>query len=239
MAVAKSYIALPIEEGPYIVNGKQYCKVRMKNGSLKQVRWYTDAEFAKMYPEEKAVVAASPDRKTQRDILGFEKGYITIFKGDTYGNQEWFKRSIARYCKFWGWYIVSTDELPEDMPATITPIQLPWELVGKEDGTLIPEGQITKAIEPLLYDASDSEFQGVLGERLTLTVTVTKAIEVEGNFGTSTIHTMEDADGNVYMWATASKSWAEGSVKNIRGTVKDHRVYRNCKQTVLTRCQEV
>ena len=77
MAVAKSYIALPIEEGPYIVNGKQYCKVRMKNGSLKQVRWYTDAEFAKMYPEEKAVVAASPDRKTQRDILGFEN--VTYF----------------------------------------------------------------------------------------------------------------------------------------------------------------
>ena len=239
MAVAKSYMSLAIEEGPYMVNGKQYCKVRMKNGSLKQVRWYSDAEFAKMYPEEKVEVAASPDRKTQKDVLGFTHGYITIFKGDTYGNLEWFKRSIARYCKFWGWYIVSTDEIPTDLPITVTPIRLNWELVGKENGELIPEGQIAKAIEPLLYDASPSEYQGTIGERLELELTVVKTIVLTGAFGTSTMHIMEDSNKNVFVWTTAAKNWAEGSVKHIRGTVKEHRMYKNCKQTLLTRCTEI
>lgn len=237
MPVAKSYAMLTIEEGPYTINGRQYCKVRQKNGGLKQVRWYSDAEYARMYPGVQ-VTAETANWKTQREMLGFDKGYITIFKGDTYSCSEWFKRSIARYCKWWGWYIVSTEELPE-LPAGITPVQLPWEAVGKEDGSLIADGLLTKAVEPYLYEATTSEFVGEVGERLDLMLTVKKAIEVNGAFGSSTIHIMEDECGNEFMWSTAAKSWAEGAVKHVRGTVKDHRIYRNSKQTVLTRCTEV
>jgi hypothetical protein len=237
MPVAKSYAMLTIEEGPYTINGRQYCKVRQKNGGLKQVRWYSDAEYARMYPGVQ-VTAETANWKTQREMLGFDKGYITIFKGDTYSCSEWFKRSIARYCKWWGWYIVSTEELPE-LPAGITPVQLPWEAVGKEDGSLIADGLLAKAIEPYLYEATTSEFVGEIGERLDLMLTIKKAIEVNGAFGSSTIHIMEDECGNEFMWSTAAKSWAEGAVKHVRGTVKDHRIYRNSKQTVLTRCTEV
>ena len=238
MPVAKSYTALPIEEGPYQVNGRMYCKVRQKTGALKQVRWYSDAEYARMYPEEK-VIAPDTDRKTQKDILGFEKGYITIFKGDTYANLEWFKHSIARYCRFWGWYIVSTDEIPADLPDTVTPVQLPWEIVGKEDGTLMSEGMIAAAIEPLLYEASESEYQGKIGERIERTLTVRKNVSLPNAFGISSMHIFEDESGNVYVWTTSSKAWPEGSEHKIRGTIKDHKMYRNCKQTVLTRCVEV
>lgn len=237
MPVAKSYAMLTIEEGPYTINGRQYCKVRQKNGGLKQVRWYSDAEYARMYPGVQ-VTAETANWKTQREMLGFDKGYITIFKGDTYSCSEWFKRSIARYCKWWGWYIVSTEELPE-LPAGITPVQLPWEAVGKEDGSLIADGLLTKAVELYLYEATTSEFVGEIGERLDLMLTIKKAIEVNGAFGSSTIHIMEDECGNEFMWSTAAKSWAEGTVKHVRGTVKDHRIYRNSKQTVLTRCTEV
>lgn len=237
MPVAKSYAMLTIEEGPYTINGRQYCKVRQKNGGLKQVRWYSDAEYARMYPGVQ-VTAETANWKTQREMLGFDKGYITIFKGDTYSCSEWFKRSIARYCKWWGWYIVSTEELPE-LPAGITPVQLPWEAVGKEDGSLIAESLLTKAVEPYLYEATTSEFVGEIGERLDLMLTIKKAIEVNGAFGSSTIHIMEDECGNEFMWSTAAKSWAEGAVKHVRGTVKDHRIYRNSKQTILTRCAEV
>ena len=238
MPVAKSYTALPIEEGPYQVNGRMYCKVRQKTGALKQVRWYSDAEYARMYPEEK-VIAPDINCKTQKDILGFEKGYITIFKGDTYANTEWFKRSIARYCRFWGWYIVSTDEIPADLPDTVTPVRLPWEIVGKEDGTLMPEGMIATAIEPLLYEASKSEYQGKIGERIERTLTVRKNVNLPNAFGVSSMHIFEDDSGNVYVWITSSKAWPEGSEHKIRGTIKDHKMYRNCKQTILTRCVEV
>lgn len=237
MPVAKSYAALTIEEGPYEVNGRAYCKVRQKNGSLRQVRWYTDAEYRRMYPD--AVIAVDPDRKTQKDILGFEKGYITIFKGDTYSHLEWFKKSNARYARFWGWYVVSTEEVPADLPTDITPVRLDWSIVGKEDGNLIPEGLIEKAIEPLMYDAHPSEFQGQIGDRLEVEITVKRAIELEGCFGSSVMHIMEDENENVYVWTTAAKHWPEGGFKRIRGTVKDHRIYKNTKQTLLTRVMEV
>ena len=238
MPVAKSYAGLKIEEGPYQVNGRMYCKVRQLNGGIKQVRWYSEAEYKRMYPGE---IIHTPDaeRKTQKDILGFEKGYITIFKGDTYSNLEWFKRSIARYCRMWGWYIVSTDELPADIPASIIPVQLPWELVGKADGTLMTDGQIAAALEPLLYDASPSEFQGSIGDRIEKVLTVRKNICLQGAFGVSSMHIFEDENENIYVWTTTSKSWPEGSEHKIRGTIKDHKTYKNCKQTVLTRCVEV
>jgi hypothetical protein len=237
MPVAKSYTALTIEEGPYEVSGRMYCKVRMKSGALKQVRWYTDKEYAKMYPGESAPTS-TVNRKTQRDILGFEKGYITIFKGNVSANEEWFKKSIARYCRFWGWYVVSTDDLPIDLPYDVVPVQLNWELVGDANGTLLSETQVMKAIEPLLYEASVSEYQGEIGERLEADVVVTKSVRVEGRYGMGTFHVMEDQSGNVYVWTTSARSWSEGSQKHIRGTVKDHRLYHNTKQTILTRVVE-
>lgn len=237
--VAKSYQNLETVGEVYMCNAKNYIKVRLKNGTIKQVRFYTDAEYRRMYPEAK-MNALSPDRKTQKEVLGFEKGYITIFKGDTYGCKEWFNRSIARYCKWWGWYIISTQELPEDMPTTIIPVQLSWELVGEENGNLKPDSVIAKAIEPLLYEASPSEFVGSIGERLELTLTVKRAIEVSSNFNDCAImHIMEDENQNIFVWATTAKNWREGSVHKLRGTVKDHRTFRNCKQTVLSRCLEV
>ncbi len=49
---------------------------------------------------------------------------------------------------------------------------------------------------------------------------------------------MEDAAGNVFVWITSSTRvrFDEGESYWIRGTIKDHKVYKNVKQTVLTRC---
>ena len=240
MAVAKSYQNLEIVGDVFISSGRQYVNVKMKSGALKTVRWYSDAEYRKMYPEAVAVDCSSdPYYKSQKEVLGFTKGYITIFKGDTYAEIDWFRASIARYARWWGWYIISTEEVPADLPAGIEAIRLPWESVGQDSGELKPESLVKEAVEALIYDSSDSEYQGALGERLDLYLTVERTIELDGNYGRSTMHLMRDDCGNLYVWTTASKSWAIGSEHHIRGTVKDHRTYRNEKQTVLTRCTEV
>lgn len=240
MAVAKSYQNLEIVGDVFVSSGRQYVNVKMKSGALKTVRWYSDAEYRKMYPEAVAVDrSADPYYKSQKEVLGFTKGYITIFKGDTYAEIDWFRASIARYARWWGWYIISTEEVPADLPAGIEAIRLPWESVGQDSGELKPESLIKEAVEALIYDSSDSEYQGALGERLDLYLTVERTIELDGNYGRSTMHLMRDDCGNLYVWTTASKSWAAGSEHHIRGTVKDHRTYRNEKQTVLTRCTEV
>lgn len=240
MPVAKSYQELEIVGDVFVSSGRQYVNVKLKSGKLKTVRWYSDSEYRKMYPEAVAITrSADPFSKSQKEVLGFTKGYITIFKGDTYAEVDWFRASIARYTRWWGWYIISTEEVPADLPEGITPIQLPWDMVGQEDGSLKPEYLVKEAVESIIYDESESEYVGSIGERLDLYLTVERTIELDGSYGRSTMHIMRDDCGNLFVWTTASKSWSAGTEHHIKGTVKDHRKYKNECQTVLTRCLEV
>jgi hypothetical protein len=77
------------------------------------------------------------------------------------------------------------------------------------------------------------------GSFVSNTLTITNNQQIENGFGTSTKHTMKDADGNVFIWFTAAKNWPVGDIKHIRGTVKQHSTSRNTKETILTRCAEL
>lgn len=233
--VAKSFQNMKQLGEPFNEKGKMYVNVQNeKSGTVRKVRWYTEAEYAKMYGEK--VDAPAKVFKTQKQVLGFENGYVTIFKGDTYANLEWFQRSIARYCKWWGWYIISTEAVPVDLPCGLEPVQLPWDLVGDETGTLISDNEVKIAVESILYDRTNSEYQGNIGERLDLMVEVVAAHSKDGPYGRQTIHYMVDKDDNQYLWSTTSKSWEVGDKRHIKGTVKDHKIIRNVETTVLTRC---
>ena len=233
--VAKSFQDMEQVTEPYAVSGKMYVKVKHPNtGNIRQVRWYSDSEYSKYYPEVKII----QPKKSQKDALGFTNGYITIFKGNTYANLDWFKESVARYARHWGWYIISTIEIPTDLPEDIEPIRLNWEDVSDDGVTVKDEDKVKAFVETLIFEPGTSEYVGNVGQRMELTLTVTNAIELDGNYGRSMMHIMEDEDGNVFVWSTASKTLEEGSTFHCKGTVKDHRVYRNTKQTVLTRCTE-
>lgn len=235
--VAKSYQNLEVVGDVYTSKGRQYVQVRTKNGALKPVRWYTEKEYAKMYPDD--VKPNTTQLKTQKEILGFAKGYITIFKGNTYEDKDYFKYNSARYARPWGWYFISTEELPDDIPDDVEPVRLPWELVGNEDGTLKPENVVAAAVETLIYDEDESEWQGEIGDKLELIVTIENAILLDGYYGPSTMHIMRDYDGNCYVWTTAAKSWSVGTEHHIIGTVKELKQYKGTKQTVLTRCRSL
>ena len=228
--VAKSYQNMKQVCEPYLKSGRMYVKVQQGN-TQREVRWYTEEEYAKMYGI-KIAKTVTPQKK----ILGFENGYITLFKGDTYANLEWFQRSIARYHKIWGWYIVSTEAVPFDLPVGIEPIELKWELVGEDEGMLKSDAEVKSAVESILYDRGNSTFQGVVGARLDLELEVISAHKKDGYYGEQTIHYMVDSVGNQYLWATTAKSWEVGDKRHIKGTVKDHKVIRNVETTVLTRC---
>lgn len=239
--VAKSYQSLEVVGDVYTSSGRQYVQVRTKNGTLKQVRWYTEKEYAKMYPDEVKSTSheGDPYFKTQKEVLGFDKGYITIFKGNTFEDKEYFKLSSARYTRWWGWYFISTEELPSDIPEDVEPVRLDWELVGNEDGTLKPENVVIAAVESLVYEPDESEYQGEIGDKIEVIVTVEKAIPLDGYYGPSTMHIMRDYDGNCYVWTTAARSWDAGTEHHIAGTIKELKQYKGTKQTVLTRCREV
>lgn len=235
--VAKSFQEYEVVSEVYEVNGRAYIKVKHpRTGNVRQVRFYTEAEYAKLYPETVSVTAPLVEG-SQRRMLGFQKGYITIFKGNTEEHEEWFNRSNARYTRFWGWYVVSTEEVPKDLPFGIVPVQLRWEDVGVDE-TLKPEGQVKAAVENALYEPNGSIWIGTIGERREFNLTVTSTVPLETNFGHSTMHIMEDEAGNQFVWTTASKNWGVGTYHEIRGTIKDHRTYKGAKQTILTRCNE-
>lgn len=94
-------------------------------------------------------------------------------------------------------------------------------------------------------EASTSRHQGEVKERLDLTLTVTRRldIEIEAFNGRGTevlkIHVMRDDDGNVYVWKTTSQKLGEGESFKVRGTVKAHEDYNGIPQTTLTRCKVV
>ena len=223
MATAPSFANLERLSEPFEENGKEYILVKTKSGTTRKVRWYEE-------PMKKI--------RPLKEVLGFTKGYITIFKGDTYSLLEWFQKSTARYHKFFGWYFVSDEELPE-IPAGITPIQLKWEDVAfVDEDQLRPESQIKEHIDSLMYDPSPSRWQGEVGDRIDRTLTVIKVTPLEdGYYGPSTFFLFKDEYDNEYCWTTGSKSLDLNATYEVRGTIKALQKYKGKEQTVLTRCR--
>ena len=146
--IAKSYEGLPIVENEYTKNGRTYCKVLTNKGVAKEIRTYTEAEYNKMYGvTAKAVSNIGP--YNQKKMLGFDKGYITIFKGAVGANEHFFEQSNARFHTAWGWYIVSTEDIPE-LPNGVNAVKLNWEDVAANDKMLKPIEEVKKICQKLL-----------------------------------------------------------------------------------------
>lgn len=229
MAVAKSYQNIKIASEPYKVNGRMY--VTLETG--RRVRWYTDEEYKKLYGDKATVEPP----KTQKEALGFQNGFITIFKGDTFAALEWFRASVCKYNKIFGWYVPSTVIIPCDIPLGLEPIRIDWECVAADNGVdLKSEAQAKEFAQQFLLEPSTSKFLGVVGEKLEITVTIKRAMEMYGRYGRSVMHIMEDEEGNILVWTTSARTLIEGDTYKIKGTIKAHNTYKNTDQTVLTRC---
>ena len=141
--VAKTYQGLPVVQEPYEKNKKMYCKVRMKSGSDKEVRVYSQKEYDKMYP------APAPKWKPQRDMLGFgEDGFILVFNNAP-EFEEFYERGPFRFHRVFGWYLPGNEIVPALLPG-IVPKVLSWEIVGGNDGELIEEAALTKAFNKFI-----------------------------------------------------------------------------------------
>jgi len=234
--VAKSYQNLEVLTEPYIVKNRKYVKVRTATGTEKQVRWYEDYEYKKLYPED--FKAPRENVKTQKEVLGFDQdGFITIFKGDTYPLKDWFKENGARYTKFWGWSFGSFAAMPSELPEGVTPLQLQWDAVGNEDGSLKVDSQVQAAVEELLCDDSVSTFIGNIGDKVEIELFIKKVIPLDGYYGVSMMHIMEDENENVFVWTTTARTLNVNTWYKVKGSIKDHRIYNHIKQTILTRCK--
>lgn len=234
--VAPSFQKYPTFGEPYEKNGRQYIVIIYPDGHHREVRWY-DTEPAAA--GSKSTSDLGKKIRTTKEVLGFSNGYITIFKGDTNSLLEWFREEPkCRYHKIFGWYIISTDELPQ-IPAGLEPIQLKWDDVAFVDkDQLRPESQIKEYIDSLMYDPSPSRWQGEIGDRITRYLTVTKITELpDGYYGPSSFYLFEDEDKNEYTWTTAARKLELGETYEVVGSIKSLQKYKGKEQTVLTRCR--
>ena len=104
---------------------------------------------------------------------------------------------------------------------------------------MYPENKIKTIVESLTYEEDPSEYVGEIGERLSLRLRVDRVVQTESNYGPTNIHTMRDEDGNMFVWATAARLLTEGSWYTMTAGIKDHKIYKNAKQTWLTRCLRI
>lgn len=135
--VAKSYQNLPVVREPYSESGKLYCDVKMKSGSVKKVRVYSQKEYEKMYP------LPAPKWKSQKEMLGFgEEEYILVFNNKP-EFEKFYEEGPFRYHRVFGWYLPSGETVPI-LPEGCYPLVLRWDIVGGADGELFAEEKLMK-----------------------------------------------------------------------------------------------
>lgn len=89
---------------------------------------------------------------------------------------------------------------------------------------------------------SKSEHQGQVGSRLVVEVESVKCVTswdscFNGYNTTTYIWKIIDKQGNIYTWKSSNWMDEQNPPKTIKGTVKEHKVFREIKQTELTRCR--
>lgn len=146
MPVAKSYANMEIQGEPFCENKRMYVNVLAPKG-IKKVRWYSDAEYRKMYPD--APIADIMDFNG-REAFGFgQEGFITLYKG--HPTEEWFEdeHRNLRYNLIFGYYTPGRLELPS-LIGDIVPVRLNWEDVATEGNKMKPHEEVIKIVKSKL-----------------------------------------------------------------------------------------
>ena len=241
MPVAKTYAKMEISGEPFMENKRMYVNVIAPKG-LKKVRWYSDAEYRRMYPNE-------GNENGKRNIMDFNArhvfgfgmdGYITIYRGNE-GLLQQFRETHQesfRYSLTFGIYTPS--HIPVcTLPTGITPIRLMWEEVMDHDDRMKPHEVVQKIVAAKLGTLSKSHYQGAVNEWLQKTVKVTKKTSKESHFGTKHTYDLEDSDGNTYIWETGAKDFTNSQTVSLKMKVKEHKEINGNEVTVVWYCKEV
>lgn len=214
---------------------------------IEEVRTYSQKEYdamlktaakAKEKKEELRLAKVDSVNAETKRKLGFEKGYVTIVLGNTFAIKDELKDAGARFNRSFGWHFIG-GTFERDANTSFETLDIPWEDVStqvNEYFLLQTEAEIQKYILDKTFVPSTSEYQGSVGDKAEFFLTIKNVFICDGRFGTSYIHNMEDVDGNVFVWITASKNLPVGNAFKMKGTIKEHKEYKGVKQTILTRC---
>jgi hypothetical protein len=238
MAVAKTYANMKISGEPFMENKRMYVNVISPKG-LKKVRWYSDAEYRRMYPQEE--VKHNVMDFNARHVFGFgDLGFITIYKGDQTSLEECVETHHANFRRnlTFGYYTPSHISLC-DLPTNVTPVKLLWDSVMDHDDRMKPHDVVQKIVAEKLGTLSKSKYQGAVNDWLQKTVKVTKKTSKESHFGTKHTYDFEDSDGNTYIWETGAKDFTSGETISLKMKVKEHKEIDGNEVTVVWYCKVI
>lgn len=158
MAVAKSFVDFPIVKEPYSKSGKMYVDVKNpKTGTVRTVRWYSDREYARMYPQS---TPAANSNWSQKNALGFIDGFIYIFKAKnrTKLDEEYMRKSPMRFATLWGWYLPSNACIPLDLPDNVLISKLYWKDIADGDLVLDNPAKLRRGVATALIEAKEKDY---------------------------------------------------------------------------------
>lgn len=243
--------------GHYLYNQMDGTRCYGCNGSGYQTDWvraYTEKERAaldraavraKERKEEarQAKIKANIDAKAEKMQAwyaknGFnENGISYIVLGNTYDIKEELKEKGFRYNELMGWHGSSNE-----YPSVEVSFEELYDWIDAAGYPNIKEGAYNIVIEKKKsaenFSAS-GHFIGEVKERLrNLKLSLILLNNFESRFGYCTLLKFKDNDGNIFTWYTSTVPQVKiGDTLLVTGTVKEHKVYNNEKETVLTRCK--
>ena len=134
MPVAPSFANFKQLSEPLIEKDKKYILVEHPNTrNSRKVRWYETKEWEKLYGKKISVEDNGFDNL--KAVRGFSQGPILVLRDIKEGTkeEEWCKKSEARYAVGIGWYFISGTKLPADTPSHLNYSLLTWEEFRDKD----------------------------------------------------------------------------------------------------------
>lgn len=215
----------------------------------KEIRLYTKAEYDALQRNKERAAAKKEEEmragaaKKREDWLaknGFDaEGYTYIVVGlDTYRIKEELKVQNFKYNDFLRWHGADPGTYADNVE------KHHWKDFYSTTawGDMNPLPDTQKKVDSIIEAArpqSTSEWVGEIGKRLReVPVTLVSVHGFESQYGYSQVVKFEDENQNILTWFTSVEIKIEpGDACLLSGTVKDHKLYKNEKSTILTRCK--
>lgn len=80
-----------------------------------------------------------------------------------------------------------------------------------------------------------SEYIGTVGEKITFEATAQKTFWCDTVYGTMFIHNFVTEKGERIVWYSSTEGTEQGKKYKVTARVKKHQLYKETKQTVITR----
>lgn len=178
-----------------------------------------------------------------------EEGKTYVVLGDTYSIREQLKEEGAKFDSLIGWHFANKPENHPTVEISVDDVYekdyaetYRWNSWKTEETFSQKIEQATKEMKP---EESESNFFGNIGDKCEVTLTYVKSNGFESTYGYRTtikyFHIFKDENGNVFIWKTTNSLYKvePNTVITLKGTIKEHNVYKGIKQTELTRCKVV